>query len=402
MAEAPATKERKAGSGARDVRLFRDGTLVRIWRGDVLSGKSSVVLEADVPVVPGENRFTAYAFNSDNIKSGDASLTAGSGAGGRPVQRTAYVVAVGVNSYANAEYDLKFAVADARLFGEEFSRQQQQLKQYERVEVVPLLDAEATKLNILLALKRLVELKPAPLPALAPKQLERLRYAEPQDAVVVYFAGHGTAQGKRFYLIPHDLGYKGRREAVDAAGLQEILGHSISDEELEAAFEGLQSGRLLLVIDACNSGQALEAEEKRRGPMNSKGLAQLAYEKGMSILTAAQSLQAAKEVSQLGHGLLTYALVNEGLKQAKADAEPRDGNVLLREWLDYATRRVPEMQLDKMQKARDAGGDLSFAEHERPLDLPKRSGQTPRVFYRREPEAQPLVVARPPARPPAP
>ena len=36
--------------------------------------------------------------------------------------------------------------------------------------------------------------------------------------------------------------------------------------------------------------------------MNSKGLAQLAYEKGMYILTAAQSYQAALEAAQFGHG----------------------------------------------------------------------------------------------------
>ena len=41
---------------------------------------------------------------------------------------------------------------------------------------------------------------------------------------------------------------------------------------------------------------------------DSKGLAQLAYEKGMYILTAAQSYQAAQETSQLGHGLLTTRL----------------------------------------------------------------------------------------------
>jgi len=32
----------------------------------------------------------------------------------------------------------------------------------------------------------------------------------------------------------------------------------------------------------------------------------------MYILTAAQSYQAALEAAQLGHGLLTYALVEEG------------------------------------------------------------------------------------------
>jgi uncharacterized caspase-like protein len=148
-----------------------------------------------------------------------------------------------------------------------------------------------------------------------------------------------------------------------------------------------------MVIDACNSGQALEAEERRRGPMNSKGLAQLAYEKGMYILTAAQSHQAALEVSQLGHGLLTYALVEEGLRQAAADKEPKDGSILVREWLDYVTARVPLMQVEKMKAAQAAGRNLSFAAEDRGLPLPRRSGQVPRVFYRRESESIPLVVA---------
>ena len=147
-----------------------------------------------------------------------------------------------------------------------------------------------------------------------------------------------------------------------------------------------------MIIDACNSGQALEAEEQRRGPMNSKGLAQLAYEKGMYILTAAQSYQAAQEVSELGHGLLTYVLVEEGLKKSAADTEPKDGEVWVREWFDYASTRVPSMQLEKMKKARGVGVTLSFVEGG------ERSAgnitQTPRVFYRREPEARPLIVAK--------
>src|SRR5437016_9407949 len=111
-----------------------------------------------------------------------------------------------------------------------------------------------------------------------------------------------------------------------------------------------------MIIDACNSGQALEAEEKRRGPMNSKGLAQLAYEKGMYILTAAQSYQAALEAAQLGHGFLTYVLVEEGLKKGEADApSSRDGQVVVREWFDYAAERVPLMQVERMKQKRGLG-----------------------------------------------
>jgi uncharacterized caspase-like protein len=166
--------------------------------------------------------------------------------------------------------------------------------------------------------------------------------------------------------------------------------------DLQLAFEKIDAGNLLLVIDACNSGQALEAEEKRRGPMNSKGLAQLAYEKGMYILTATESYQAAREAQRLGHGYLTYALVEEGLKKGFADNSPRDGQVTLREWLDYATQRVPRMQEEALQQKRDLEHPVAFVEGDESIKDPsKRNLQQPRVFYRREAEAQPLIIARP-------
>jgi hypothetical protein len=116
----------------------------------------------------------------------------------------------------------------------------------------------------------------------------------------------------------------------------------------------------------------------------------------MYILTAAQSFQAALEAAQLGHGYLTYALVEEGLKTAVADTNPKDGVLIAREWLDFATERVPQMQEQKMMQARGVGVEISFAEGESPATDPsKRSVQRPRVFYRRELEATPLVIAKP-------
>jgi WD40 repeat protein len=393
ITEKAADQDHSSGSGARDVRLFRNGALVKAWRGDVLKGQSTATLETNVAIVAGENRLAAYAFNRDNVKSRDATLNL-NGAASLKRSGTAYVLSIGVNAYSNSQYNLKYAVADATVFGEEVRRAQQQLANYEHVEVVPLLDDQATKANILAALRRLAGVQPAA-GSEAPAALEKLKATQPEDAVFIYFAGHGTAQGQRFYLLPHDLGYAGERTKLDAVGLQIILEHGISDEELERAVEGIDADKFLMVIDACNSGQALEAEERRRGPMNSRGLAQLAYEKGMFILTAAQSYQAAQEASQLGHGFLTYALVEEGLKQAAADSNPKDGQVWVREWFDYATTRVPNMQLEKMKAARGLGVNLSFlAGEERVPEGERRATQTPRVFYRREAEGQPLVVAK--------
>jgi hypothetical protein len=193
----------------------------------------------------------------------------------------------------------------------------------------------------------------------------------------------------RFYLVPHDLGYQGAiPDRCEQKMLDEVARHSLSDLELEAVFQKIDAGQILLVIDACNSGQALESEEKRRGPMNSRGLAQLAYEKGMYILTAAQSLQEAKADKKVakGHGYLTYALVEEALKTTiAADAE---GNVTLREWVDYAVKRVPSMQQAEAAERRQ------FVKVSKPVTSDEEI-QTPRVFYRREPDLRPLIVARP-------
>ena len=384
----------EAPAGAQDVRLFRNGSLVKVWRGDVLKGQSTAVLETTISVVAGQNRLTAYAFNRDNVKSSDASLAI-TGADSLKRPATLHILAVGLNQYANPGYNLKYAGADARAFAEEVERQQKKLTNFEQIQTTSLFDGDATKANILYALRRLAGSQDA-LPGGAPAPLEKIKAAEPEDAVVIFYAGHGTAQDQRFYLIPHDLGYTGARTELTEAGLKSILSHSVSDLELEQACEGMNAGHLLMVIDACNSGQALEAEEKRRGPMNSKGLAQLAYEKGMYILTAAQSYQAAMEAEQLGHGYLTYALVEEGLKSPAADAQPRDGLVAIREWLDYATDRVPRMQESKMKEGRGLKHSVAFVEGEEKVDeVDKRNVQRPRVFYRREFESKPMIIARP-------
>ena len=144
--------------------------------------------------------------------------------------------------------------------------------------------------------------------------------------------------------------------------------------------------------------------------MNSKGLAQLAYEKGMYILTASQSYQAAQEASQLGHGFLTYSLVEEGLKTRKADSPPFDGQIDEREWLDFATNRVPQLQQELISHPQPKPAVVTktptTAAKKRQLEMKPQapSSQTPivqsdlqrpRVFYRREAEKVPLIIARP-------
>jgi len=375
-------------SGAQDLRLFRNGYLMKVWRGDVfnLSGKDNcqqiapskvneprrVRCQAEVSVTTGDNSFTAYAFNASNIKSNDDAVMV-KGADSLKRTGTLYVLAIGIGQYENPRYNLNYTVADAQSFGEEIKRHQEQVRQYARVDVFTLLNEQAKKAKIMAVLKKLADTM------------------QPEDGMIVYFSGHGTAEGNRFYLIPHDLGYQGRRDNLNALSLRTILAHSISDRELEEAFEKIDAGQLLLVIDACNSGQALDAEEKRRGPMNSKGLAQLAYEKGMYVLTASQSIELAFESEILKHSYMTYALVEEGLKSRIRETDANsDGQVWLREWFDYTVQRVPRMREEEIeQKEKQKNKSLEIVEI-----AEQGKVQTPRVFYRREADTQPWIVGR--------
>lgn len=399
--------------GARDLRLFRNGSLVKIWNKSVFDLTETdgckqfpptqdvpvrrTVCEADVQTVAGDNDFSAYVFNGDNVKSRDAELKV-KGADSLKRNGTLYVLAIGANEYANPNYNLRYAVVDVESIAQALKAQQTALGNYAKTEVIELTNQNATKANIIAALNLFGSNKT--LPANAPADLQKIKKLLPEDALVIYYAGHGTASKDSFYLIPHD-GFPTDKNLDEKARLEKIYAASVSDRDLEDALESVDAGKILMVIDACNSGQALESDEKRRGPMNSRGLAQLAYEKGMYILTAAQSQQSALEVSKLGHGLLTYALL-EGFKKAERDSA---GNITERKWLDYAAAQVPQLQVAAMQTRSAENRTLPPAQKRSELavatgdntNLPpeKRGLQVPRIFYRRELETRPLVVAKP-------
>ncbi len=107
------------GCGVRDVRLFRNGSLVKIWHGDLpLDQSGHGHVEANIPIVAGDNRFTAYAFNRDNIKSSDAELKV---IGDESLRHrgVAYVLAVGLDKYLSPDLSLKYSVADAQALADE-------------------------------------------------------------------------------------------------------------------------------------------------------------------------------------------------------------------------------------------------------------------------------------------
>ena len=158
-----------------------------------------------------------------------------------------------------------------------------------------------------------------------------------------------------------------------------MLAKFISSEELSVWLRGVDAGEMALVIDSCHSAASVEAGGFKPGPMGDRGLGQLAYDKGMRILAATQADDVALESERLGQGLLSYALVRDGLGKARRADLDGDGRVMLQEWLEYGEKRVPdlyeEVKSGKLRLAgRDTAADPAF------LTQVVRNAQTPSLF----------------------
>jgi hypothetical protein len=123
----------------------------------------------------------------------------------------------------------------------------------------------------------------------------------------------------------------------------------ISSQEVAEWLRPVDAGQLVLILDACHAGASVDAPGFKPGPMGDASFGQLAYDKTMRILAASQADDVALESRSLRHGLLTYALIDEGLGgqtgKALADLDG-NGQVALGEWLRYGERRVPQLFAD--------------------------------------------------------
>jgi uncharacterized caspase-like protein len=134
-----------------------------------------------------------------------------------------------------------------------------------------------------------------------------------------------------FFLVPHDvLQLYGADDALRQKGL--------SSAELLELSKLMPAQKQLFILDACQSAGALTTVAMR-GAAEEKAIAQLARSSGTHWLTASGSEQFATEIAQLGHGAITYALL-EGLA---GRADTGDGRVTVNELKAFLESEVPEI-----------------------------------------------------------
>lgn len=110
--------------------------------------------------------------------------------------------------------------------------------------------------------------------------------------MVLTFSTHGfTDIDGAFHLLPYYV------VGDDGPSLR-----TISSFDLERWLGRIDARQMVMIIDACHSAANVEAGDFKPGPMGSRGLGQLAYDKGMRILAASQSDAMALESERLRHG----------------------------------------------------------------------------------------------------
>ena len=332
-------------TAANDLRIFRDDQLVGYVDGRVVNQGASPYRQTFRVHLPSamsgkEIDFSAYAFNDDRVKSATARKSYLVPDTVPAKKGNAYLINMGVNSSDNPAWDLRFAANDARLMRKAVGAKLQKTGAYQQVVSLSLIsdgdEHRADKALLHAILDRLAGRSASPLLRNLPGA-EQLRLATPDDLVLITFSGHGYAdESGNFYLLTQDTG-KGKGKRVD----DDLLKRSISSEELSQWLRDVDAGDMTLIVDACQSAASVEGKDFKPGPMGSRGLGQLAFDKGMRILAASQADEYALENDQIKQGLLSFALVTNGIEDFQADNAPKDGKIMLDEWLRYGVSRVP-------------------------------------------------------------
>jgi hypothetical protein len=285
-----------------------------------------------------EINFTAYAFNSDRVTSELSPPIKYRLPASLPTAKPrAYILTIGVDANESSGWSLSFAAASAEEIQKSITAKVG--KEYEVIKVSLLSTfapesfrpalTQAKKENIRVVLDMLAGRFVSPETQRQLGNVNALKSATPDDLVFVYIASHGFSDRQgNFFIIPYN---SGRFYGVLASKLSEciageakadacndektFIANSISSNELATWLQGIDAGKTYIILDSCYSAAAPGSNFKP-GPLGDRTFGQLAYDKGMTILTASQ--RSALSPLKLNGTLLSRTLTELMEKSPKA------------------------------------------------------------------------------------
>jgi WD40 repeat protein len=307
------------GAGIDELRIYSNGKLINSETFDNTQKRAGRKLKQvyDIPITAGLNTISAIALDKDRIESMPVNLKVYYD--GIESDMDLYIVSVGINNYQNPSYHLSYAIDDAKAYTKQVKTGAVSI--FKTVEDYFIKDTEANKEAIHNVFSQIAQ------------------KAGSEDVFIFYFAGHGAMsmsggeESSDFYIIPYDV--------TNIYGNDDALKQkAISASEILEMSKKIAARKQLFILDACQSGSALNAFNTR-GAGREKAIAQLARSTGTFFLLASGAIQYASEAKELGHGIFTYAIL-EAL-EGKADGGERDEKITAGELKSYVEDRVPEL-----------------------------------------------------------
>lgn len=302
------------GDPLKDLQLYVNG---KLFSGNA-RGLKVVNTENErtfnISMISGKNIISAKAISESNYESAQATIEIEYI--GQQNNSNLHILAVGIDQYANISYNLNYAVADAGAIVQNI--QDRSAGIFGQTNVYTIYNQDATKEKITETFRRVS------------------KNSKPEDVFVFFYAGHGVmSEGaeKDFYLALHGV--------TQLYGKDDLLKSSgISALELKTLTSEIPAQKQMLIVDACQSGGAVETFAMR-GAAEEKAMIQLARSTGVTLLASTGSEQFATEFEELGHGVFTYALL-DGLS-GKADGGSKDSKITVKELEAYLNDTIPEL-----------------------------------------------------------
>lgn len=169
---------------------------------------------------------------------------------------------------------------------------------------------------------------------------EMAKEVKEDDVLFLFLSGHGIvpAGQEMFYFASSDV-----RSAL-SNGEREM---GLNTAMLAEAIREIPATRVVLIIDACQSGGALESlgkivevklkAEQRRAQMERPSQSKSGHEVGIYLIAVATPLQEAVQ-PRIGYGALVTTLT-----EALRSDQQQSGNVWMRDLVKYIQLRLPEV-----------------------------------------------------------
>lgn len=233
-----------------------------------------------IDLLDGKNELVGAAYNQQNTLYGRSSAITFAYQPPQLTKPKLFILSTGVSQYHDANLQLLYAADDAYALADSVSSIAKEL--YGEIEQHVLVDAKATRANILQSMQQIQE------------------NSNVNDTIVIFWAGHGDTIDSVYYYLGYD------------ADITDLADSAISINDLKEFTKNVKANKIVILLDTCKSGQVTKDLQKiafARGLEERKMIATLSKERGIAVFSAASQTQSAFEIESLGHGIFTYSLV---------------------------------------------------------------------------------------------